>query len=357
MNLKTIILATLTKMNVNVNVEEVWKTVVNFSKYNISNFGNVRNSKSQRVLKPANLNGYLANKIYNDDGKHKNMLIHRLVGLAFIPNPEDKTTIDHIDRDKKNNNLFNLKWATGTEQNRNQIRPTNINSARAVWRLDKKTGERLEVYKSVQLAMQWVIDNNLIKSLKGATNISTVAQRKQGSAYGFNWEYECEKQYKDEEWKTIPSEHIHNTKGKYQVSQYGRIKLPSGRITEGNINISGYRKVGISTRIYSLHRIVAQTFIPNPENKPQVNHIDGNKQNACVGNLEWATAHENSVHVYTSGLRATKKVVQYDLENNRLNEFSSQAEASRELHIHRGNISSCCRKKTQTAGGYVFRYG
>ena len=281
--------------------------------------------------------------------------------MAFIPNPEDKTTIDHIDRDKKNNNLFNLRWATGTEQYRNQIRPTKYNSGRAVWRLDKNSGERLEVYKSLQLAGQWVIDKNLTKSLQSGTKICEVAQgnRPNASAYGFKWEYcdETQKKYEDEEWKTIPSEYIHNTKGKYQVSKYGRLKSHKGRITDGGMLRAGYMRVKLSTHDYYLHRLVAQTFIPNPENKPQVNHIDGNKQNACVGNLEWATAHENSVHVYTSGLRATKKVVQYDLENNRLNEFSSQAEASRELHIHRGNISSCCRKKTQTAGGYVFRYG
>lgn len=72
----------------------------------------------------------------------------------------------------------------------------------------------------------------------------------------------------------------------------------------------GYRRAKLSykgtTVCVKLHRLVAQTFIPNPENKPQVNHIDGNKANNNVGNLEWVTNSENQSHATRTGLKITK---------------------------------------------------
>jgi len=65
--------------------------------------------------------------------------------------------------------------------------------------------------------------------------------------------------------------------------------------------------------------LVAKTFIPNPENKEQVNHIDGNKQNACVNNLKWNTNQENQLHKVNSGLSNTiKAIIQYDLDMNKI---------------------------------------
>jgi len=102
---------------------------------------------------------------------------------------------------------------------------------------------------------------------------------------------------------------------------------------------------------------VAKVFIPNLENKEQVNHIDGNKQNSCVNNLEWVTNQENSQHAHDVGLNPTKKsIIQYDLQMNKIKEFASQKEASNKLNISKHGISKCCNNNAKTSGGFIFKF-
>jgi len=80
--------------------------------------------------------------------------------------------------------------------------------------------------------------------------------------------------------------------GKYAYNRKGRIRIPYDNQGYDNVTLNK-DKVEIT---YSVHRLIAMTFIPNPENKPCVNHIDGNKRNNHIENLEWATYSENSIH-------------------------------------------------------------
>lgn len=105
-----------------------------------------------------------------------------------------------------------------------------------------------------------------------------------------------------ETWKAIEG-----YEGAYEVSDLGRVRniKRGGRIMSQS-NVHGYRAVNLSkdgkTRSISVHRLVAKAFIPNPDNKPQVNHIDGIKSNNVVNNLEWATPQENHIHACNTGL-------------------------------------------------------
>jgi len=91
-------------------VNEVWENIEDFENYVVSNLGRVKNKKTGRILKACNHAGYFV--VGLSKTKVKSMPIHRLVAKAFIPNPENKAHVNHIDKNPLNNNVINLEWNT-----------------------------------------------------------------------------------------------------------------------------------------------------------------------------------------------------------------------------------------------------
>jgi len=116
--------------------EEVWKPIKDHTGYEISNKGRVRSSKGKqpRILKTPICSNGRRSLVLRDgrNGVIHNLQIHRLIAEAFIPNPEGKECVDHIDRDKLNNNISNLRWATKAENNVNAVRPAPASGFRGV---------------------------------------------------------------------------------------------------------------------------------------------------------------------------------------------------------------------------------
>ena len=117
-----------------------------------------------------------------------------------------------------------------------------------------------------------------------------------------------------EEWKDIPE-----YEGLYQASNYGRIRRL--RILKGSVIFDGYVIVGLSrestAKSLKIHRLVAKSFILNPNNKPCINHIDGNKMNNNINNLEWCTYSENMKHSFAMGFHKSGPRIKY----KRFNDF------------------------------------
>lgn len=162
--------------------------------------------------------------------------------------------------------------------------------------------------------------------------------------------------------------------GLYQVSNLGRVKsLIRNKVLSPLNRQHGYQAVQLhgkggnarGFKSFSIHRLVAEAFIPNPENKPEVNHINEDKSDNRVENLEWMTHQENSAHA-TRGTRIGKanknnpltssSVVQLTLDEKEIATYPSIHEAMRNTGIPIGCIWSACEGKTKQAHGYKWRY-
>lgn len=170
--------------------------------------------------------------------------------------------------------------------------------------------------------------------------------------------------------ETIKYKDVVGYEGKYMVSSIGEIisivrqteakgkgkRILNKTVLKLRLNRCGYYYVNLyknhKRKTFTVHRLVATAFIANPENKSQINHIDGNKQNNCINNLEWCNQSENEQHkrnVLNKAVRAVKC-----LEENKI--FNSIANASREMKIPASNIIFACQGKYKQAGGYHWEY-
>lgn len=188
-------------------------------------------------------------------------------------------------------------------------------------------------------------------------------------------------------WKDIKG-----YEGFYQVSNLGQVRslcryvncgiknnkkvVRKSKILKGKPNWNNYVQVHLSkygkSKMLVVHRLVAQAFIPNPLNLPQVNHIDGNKFNNSVENLEWCTAKENINYSWKLGLSKTyphtkgklteysktlcKHVSQYDSKGNFIKEYLSISDASRNTPCSTSEICACCKGKQKTSHKFIWKY-
>ena len=150
----------------------------------------------------------------------------------------------------------------------------------------------------------------------------------------------------------------------YTISDKGEIvNTNTNKELKGYIRKDGYVIISLSKggkkyKCY-LHRLGAETFIPNPDNLPQVNHKDENKTNNCVSNLEWITPKDNcnyGTRNERQGLGHSKPIEQYDLDGNLIKEWDSAAQVERDLGFNHQNISKCCLGQQKTAYNYKWRY-
>jgi hypothetical protein len=124
---------------------EEFRKIQGYDNYSVSNFGNVRNDTTRLILQPIISTNYYIVNLYRDN-KKKSFHIHRLVALTFIQNPENKKCVDHIDNNKLNNNVNNLRWATITENNRNKVLSSrNTSGVKGVMWLQKRKKWKAQV--------------------------------------------------------------------------------------------------------------------------------------------------------------------------------------------------------------------
>lgn len=163
-------------------------------------------------------------------------------------------------------------------------------------------------------------------------------------------------------WKPIKGyEEIYDISnlGNVRSKNYGKYKILKPGIYKGKTN-RGYSSVSLSKNDYSktfrIHKLVAEHFLEKVTNKPCINHIDGNKTNNSVNNLEYCSYKENTKHAMENNLMGYKEIKQYDKNMNFIKKYNSLREASRTTNIKESNISFCAYGKRKSAGGYIWKY-
>ena len=217
-------------------MEEIWKVIKEAPNYSVSNLGRVKNNQTNRILKTQKSEAYERVRFKCSDGKNHTKRVHRLVLEAFHPiEGMDKLVVNHKDANHFNNKLENLEWTTQSE---------NV----------RRTWERGRTYSNKDLNY-YVYDIN-----------------------------------KTEKWKPVADY------PNYEISNLGRVRAGQQILKPNNIN--HYLWVRLNGHKVSIHRLMMKTWKPREDAEHmQVNHIDGNKHNNQLDNLEWCTGSENMNHM------------------------------------------------------------
>ena len=173
----------------------------------------------------------------------------------------------------------------------------------------------------------------------------------------------------EEVWRDIP-----DYEGLYQASNLGRIRsldridrlgrFKSGKVLKPSFNHNGYNIITLCGKTFRLNRLIYSVFKGDIPEGYEVNHIDENKENNSVSNLNlmtpkentnWGTGIERQIMKRVNG-KKSKPVLQYDLEGNFIKKYPSISEAQRITGVFKANIIKCCKGKQNKTGGYKWRY-
>lgn len=295
---------------------EIWKPdVISEGKYSVSNMGRVMNTDTGKLLRSKpDKDGYCIVSLHLN-GKYRQERVHRMVALAFIPNPDNKPTVNHLNEIKTDNRCVNLEWATYYEQvhhgTRNQRVRQEVYSEPVLRFAPDGTVKR---YESVRLAAKEVgrKSESIVECLKG---------RAQTSA-GYEWCYENN----GEKW-------IHGT-----------IK---------NRPVTKLDEAGRTMKIYPSIQSAAKDIGISPSGIWLC--LQGKRKTA--GGYAWQYS-DIDCSEYLDSIANKKKiaVLQFDTAGNFLRRFDSVADAARTVGKSTGGICRCLKGRRKTCGGYQWKY-
>lgn len=327
----------ITKKKHELDNKKKWKEIKNYEDYMISDHGDIYSKIIRKILKLK-----IDENNYSCIGFNKKMFkVHRLVYDTFIGIKNEDNVIDHIDRNKQNNNLNNLREISKSENSKNRDFTFTTNKIYQ-YTLDDK------------LIQEWNYMGDIVKDFKcNAKIISDCYFGKTENALGFKWRLEgLVKDTSDfVNIKITPTETLLD----YKINRKGEIINKKNILLRFRV-LTGYYSTNIKTnnnnKCILIHRVMAMTFLENPNNYDIVNHKDKNKLNNEIDNLEWCTIKYNTTHAIG------KKVNKLDIETgNIIKTYNSINEAFNELNKKSNSaISDVCKDKRNSAYGFKWEY-
>ncbi len=375
-------------------MEEEYRTVIdskhenpiNLTDFQISNYGNVKrviSGNKKTIDKP--LKSYLKNVNDNDPNNHiptisfsirnKNhkRSIHDLIAKAFIPNPDNKPNVLHIDHNSRNNIVTNLIWANFHETRVQQPFVERSNTIH-ILRLDKETGKTLQEHSSLDKSIKWIKAETLVKKLSRERMLRICKNEEELAGFIWALDKSNEQSIKDEVWTDIDNhmldlyDNVQNKSAEKivygYISNMGRIKYLTDRIKrlredDGKL----YYVVGYNNKTYRIHKLVLFAFDPN-NYKPGLvaNHKNNDQHDNRLENLEWATIQENTQHAVNIGATngynkqpvALYKMTAGKMSDLPIRNFDSHADLityiydTDKITVSPANITSCASGNTNT---------
>lgn len=316
-------------------MEEIWKSHPDFENYEFSNFGNFKNTKTGQLLKNSiSEQGYVVTFLFSKSKqKRVKVRLHRIVGELFIPKPQDpnKNTINHIDGVKTNNYYLNLEWVTNQENIKHSI-DTNLRKRSWAQKLtEEQVKEIRELYNETNITISQIVKKYNVNehSIRALLKYNTYPNVDPDKKYHYKINQTNNTQFlldKKINAKIIPIELINSVlydfvnlglntkelKTKYKISSDKILtifKNPIPKPTLNNnetllpltnhISITNTGKVFVNNihkkittttingKLIKLKKLIAEKYIPNPNNFCCVNFKDNNKNNLAITNLEW----------------------------------------------------------------------
>ena len=330
----------------------IWKQIPGFPKYEASIYGEIRNFTTKIELKKQPSGGYYTVGLMNEYDQIP-CRVNRLIALTFIPNPNNLPVVDHINNDKLNDDVTNLRWVTYAQNV--QAYNENYKKNRKVLQYEFK-GDLIKTWDSIHA----VIKEN--PTFVSNYIYSRVSEDK--TAYGFTWIFDPPIVKIDvdpnEKFKTIPDINGYDLSS-FEISKKGNVKTKKGtKVLAMRPDKFGYVVVDLwccnKSVKFKIHRLLAYTYLKNddPINKTTVDHIDKNRQNYDLSNLEWVSSHENCVRAKGVMIKMLDKDT-----NEVLKIFRCATDALRYLGIKlKGNssITRALRGRRPSAHGYKWEY-
>lgn len=336
---------------------EFWKIIPNFSKYECSTDGKIRRTYDKKIMKTYINGGYETISLWSDNNKNKNkkVRVHTLIANTFInnKNPKLNNVIDHINNNKLDNRIINLRWVTQS---------MNMKSHHDNFR--KYIGNKILQYDlNNNLIKEWLNIKEILDTNKNYQYVYLMSRiNKNKIVYGYYWNYKENTNYVPKEDEIFRNIGVFKNKNfsKYEVSNYGNVrntknknKILSPRITNTYLAVTLCDDIN-KEYTYYIHQLVAFKFIENNNDENNVvNHIDENKLNNYYKNLEYISIKENTV--YSCG----KKVKQINIDTGeiiKIHDCISDAYRSLGKTKCNSHISRCCVGKENSALGFKWEY-